>query len=74
MRATRPDAARPGPAGPHRGVALLPVTLAYRGDDLEITFHEPVPHPEGDDGLVAMMQAWPTGSPRGSARTRRTGT
>jgi KDO2-lipid IV(A) lauroyltransferase len=38
------------------GVALLPVTLAYRGDDLEITFHEPVPHQEGDDGLVAMMQ------------------
>ena len=39
------------------GVPLLPVTLAYRGEDLEITFHEPVPHAEGDDGLVTMMQA-----------------
>ena len=38
------------------GVDLVPVTLAYRGDDLEITFHEPVPHRDGDDGLVAMMQ------------------
>lgn len=38
------------------GVALVPVTLAYRGEDLEITFHGPVPHAEGDDGLVAMMQ------------------
>ncbi len=38
------------------GVALVPVTRAYRGDDLEITFHEPVPHAEGDDGLVALMQ------------------
>jgi KDO2-lipid IV(A) lauroyltransferase len=38
------------------GVALLPVTLAYRGDDMEIVFHEPVPHTDGEDGLVAMMQ------------------
>lgn len=38
------------------GVDLVPVTLAYRGEDLELTFHEPVPHAEGDDGLVAMMQ------------------
>ena len=38
------------------GVALLPVTLAYRGDDMEITFHPPVPHEGGDDGLVAMTQ------------------
>ena len=38
------------------GVPLLPVTLAYRDDDLEITFHDPVPHADGEDGLVAMMQ------------------
>ena len=38
------------------GVALVPVTLAYRGEDMEITFHEPVPHQDGDAGLVAMMQ------------------
>ena len=50
------------PGGPARlarsaGVPLLPVTLAYRGDDLEITFHDPVPHLSGDEGVVAMMQA-----------------
>jgi KDO2-lipid IV(A) lauroyltransferase len=38
------------------GVALVPVTLAYRGEDMEITFHDPVPHADGDAGLVAMMQ------------------
>ncbi len=50
------------PGGPARlarsaGVPLLPVTLSYRGEDLEITFHEPVPHVPGDAGVVAMMQA-----------------
>ena len=29
------------------GAPLVPVTLAYRGDDLEITFHEAVPHQDG---------------------------
>ncbi|RYU10939.1 phosphatidylinositol mannoside acyltransferase [Nocardioides iriomotensis] len=38
------------------GVDLVPVTLAYRGRDLELTFHPPVPHAPGDDGIVAMMQ------------------
>lgn len=38
------------------GVDLVPVTLAYRGRDLELTFHEPVPHAPGNDGIVAMMQ------------------
>jgi KDO2-lipid IV(A) lauroyltransferase len=35
----------------------VPVTLHYVDDDMTITFHEPVPHADGDDGLVAMMQA-----------------
>ncbi len=38
------------------GVDLVPVTLAYRGRDLELTFHDPVPHQPGDAGLVAMTQ------------------
>lgn len=38
------------------GVDLVPVTLAYRGDELELTFHDPVPHAPGDEGLAAMMQ------------------
>ena len=38
------------------GAALVPATLAYDGDDMEITFHPEVPHVDGDDGLVAMMQ------------------
>lgn len=38
------------------GVDLVPVTLAYRGRDLELTFHDPVPHAPGDDGLATMMQ------------------
>jgi KDO2-lipid IV(A) lauroyltransferase len=38
------------------GVALIPVTMAYRGDDLEITFHAPVEHVEGEAGLTVMMQ------------------
>lgn len=38
------------------GAPLVPVTMAYRGDDLEITFHPPVPHADGDEGLVAMTQ------------------
>jgi KDO2-lipid IV(A) lauroyltransferase len=38
------------------GAPLVPVTLHYVGEDMTITFHEPVPHAEGDDGLRAMMQ------------------
>jgi len=38
------------------GAPLIPATLAYVGDDLEIAFHPAVPHATGDDGLAAMMQ------------------
>jgi KDO2-lipid IV(A) lauroyltransferase len=46
------------PAGPARlaqrtGSDLVPVTLAYRGEDLEITFHEPVDPGEGEGGVAA---------------------
>jgi KDO2-lipid IV(A) lauroyltransferase len=46
------------PSGPARlaqrtGADLVPVTLAYRGDDLEITFHEPVDPGAGEDGVAA---------------------
>lgn len=46
------------PSGPARlaqrtGADLVPVTLAYRGDDLEITFHEPVDPGVGEDGVAA---------------------
>ena len=36
--------------------ALVPVTAAYRGRDIELTLHDPVPHVEGPDGLRVMMQ------------------
>jgi KDO2-lipid IV(A) lauroyltransferase len=39
------------------GAPLVPVTLHYAGPDLTITFHPPVPHAEGETGLVAMTQA-----------------
>ncbi|MEO5711562.1 MAG: phosphatidylinositol mannoside acyltransferase [Nocardioidaceae bacterium] len=38
------------------GAPLVPVTLHYVGADMTIAFHAPVPHAEGDEGLVAMMQ------------------
>jgi KDO2-lipid IV(A) lauroyltransferase len=38
------------------GAPLVPVTLHYAGPDMVITFHAPVPHAEGDTGLVTMMQ------------------
>ncbi|QWZ09368.1 phosphatidylinositol mannoside acyltransferase [Nocardioides panacis] len=38
------------------GAPLLPVTLHYTGDEMTITFSPPVPHADGDAGLVAMMQ------------------
>ena len=38
------------------GAPLVPVTLHYAGPDMVITFHAPVPHAEGDVGLVTMMQ------------------
>ncbi|HET6625711.1 MAG TPA: phosphatidylinositol mannoside acyltransferase [Nocardioidaceae bacterium] len=39
------------------GAALIPATLAYVGDDLEITFHPEVPHDDGEAGAAMMMQA-----------------
>jgi lauroyl/myristoyl acyltransferase len=38
------------------GAALVPVTLHYSGADMTITFHPPVPHAEGDEGLATMTQ------------------
>ncbi len=38
------------------GAPLVPATLHYVGDEMTITFHAPVPHADGDAGLVAMMQ------------------
>ena len=39
------------------GAALIPATLAYDGDDMEVTFHPEVPHADGgDEGIAAMMQ------------------
>ncbi len=38
------------------GAPLVPATLHYDGPDLVITFHPPVPHADGDAGLVRMMQ------------------
>ncbi len=38
------------------GAPLVPATLHYEGRELVITFHDPVPVAEGDEGVVAMMQ------------------
>jgi len=38
------------------GAPLVPVTLHYDGPDLTLTFHPPVLHEAGDDGLVRMTQ------------------
>ena len=38
------------------GAPLVPVTLHYVDDEMTITFHPPVPHADGDAGLVTMMQ------------------
>jgi KDO2-lipid IV(A) lauroyltransferase len=39
------------------GAPLLPVTLHYVERDMTVTFHPPVPHQDGDEGLAAMTQA-----------------
>jgi phosphatidylinositol dimannoside acyltransferase len=39
------------------GAPLVPVTLHYSGEDMTVTFHPPVPHADGDEGLAAMTQA-----------------
>lgn len=58
MLADRPARMPRGPAVLARrtGAPLLPVTLHYEGDGMVITFHPPVPHVAGDDGIAAMMQ------------------
>ena len=38
------------------GAPLVPATLHYVGDEMTIHFHPPVPHADGDQGIVAMMQ------------------
>lgn len=49
------------PGGPAQlalrtGAPLMPVTLSYDGELMEIRLHEPVPHDHGQDGVAAMMQ------------------
>ena len=39
------------------GAPLIPATLHYEGPEMVITFHDPVPVAEGEEGIVAMMQA-----------------
>jgi lauroyl/myristoyl acyltransferase len=38
------------------GAPLVPVTLHYGDRDMTITFHAPVPHADGPEGLAAMTQ------------------
>ena len=38
------------------GAALIPVTLAYQGADMELTLHDEIPHASGPEGIAAMMQ------------------
>jgi phosphatidylinositol dimannoside acyltransferase len=38
------------------GAALVPISLAYQGDDMEITFHPEVTVDPGETGLVKAMQ------------------
>ncbi len=49
------------PGGPavlarRTGATLLPATLHYEGEEMVVTFHPAVPHRDGDEGPVAMMQ------------------
>ena len=39
------------------GATIVPATLHYDGPDLWITFHDPVPVVEGEEGITTMMQA-----------------
>ena len=38
------------------GAPLVPVTFHYDGDEMVLTFHAPVEHRAGDEGVAAMMQ------------------
>ncbi|MFY0408464.1 phosphatidylinositol mannoside acyltransferase [Solicola sp. PLA-1-18] len=49
------------PSGPavlaqQTGATLLPITSAYDGAQMRLTFHEPVEHRPGRDGVAAMTQ------------------
>jgi KDO2-lipid IV(A) lauroyltransferase len=54
----RPARMPRGPALLARRAAapLIPATLHYEGLDMVLTFHPEVPHREGEEGIVAMMQ------------------
>ena len=39
------------------GAPLMPATLHYDGPELVITFHDPIPVAEGEEGIVSTMQA-----------------
>lgn len=39
------------------GAPLMPATLHYDGPELVITFHDPIPVAEGEEGIVSAMQA-----------------
>ena len=39
------------------GAPLIPATLAYDGPELVVTFHSPVPHADGEEGTIVMMQS-----------------
>jgi len=55
------DRAARMPRGPaelarRTGATLVPATLHYDGPEVVVTFHDPVAHAEGEDGIVSMMQ------------------
>ena len=55
------DQAARMPRGPaelarRTGATLVPATLHYDGPEMVVTFHDPVPHAEGEEGIVSMMQ------------------
>ena len=41
------------------GAPLVPVTLHYSGENMTITFHAPVPHADGDEGLALALESTP---------------
>ncbi len=50
-------AAGPAMLARSTGAALVPITTAYDGRELELTFHPEVPVPAGRDGRATAMQA-----------------
>jgi lauroyl/myristoyl acyltransferase len=59
MLCDRPARMPRGPAVLARrtGAPLVPVTLHYVDDGMCLTFHGPIPHEDGDEGIRSMMQA-----------------